>query len=275
MNITYPVNGTIPLTIELPSLWMNSIVSVIGASIFPAMLLLLYREQIVSYLALVGSLMNKLKKKSGMEVILISDVIDEKIATKFENILERATEKGIENIILILHTLGGIEFYASRIISAIKEFPGKIHCYIPRYAMSAGTYIALACKGIYMGEKSSLGAVDPQIGILFWVHSSKAWETIIKKKGKKAKDESWAMYLYAKQYKKMMKDILGTMPLIKNNKKLKDFLIEGNIPHSQQLNMQVLKRKGLAVKEIVWPEVYKMVAKNPKGIRTTVKMWGK
>jgi len=64
---------------------------------------------------------------------------------------------------LILHTPGGIALAALQIARAIKAHQGKVTVYVPHYAMSGGTLIALAADEIALGEHSVLGPVDPQI----------------------------------------------------------------------------------------------------------------
>ena len=43
-------------------------------------------------------------------------------------------------------------------------FDKDIRVIVPQLAMSAGTMIACAAKGIVLGKQSSLGPIDPQIG---------------------------------------------------------------------------------------------------------------
>jgi ClpP class serine protease len=206
-------------------------------------------------------------KPHGFGLVLISQEITDRVSTKFETILEQATEKGITDILLILNTYGGWEFAMSRICSAIRHYKGRVHCYIPRYAMSAGTMIALSCHTLHIGEKSSLGGVDPQLGILFWVHSSRAWQEIIRKKGVKANDESIAMALYAKQYTKLMRETLDTLPMLHGKNSFKQYITNGDIPHSQQISVDTLKKYGIKTDGIDYPEIYKMVQKNPHCIK--------
>jgi ClpP class serine protease len=65
---------------------------------------------------------------------------------------------------LILHTPGGLVLASLQIARAIKRHPGKVTAFIPHYAMSGGTLIALAADEIVMSEHAALGPVDPQIG---------------------------------------------------------------------------------------------------------------
>jgi ClpP class serine protease len=64
---------------------------------------------------------------------------------------------------LILHTPGGIVLAAMQIARAVEAHPAKVTVYVPVYAMSGGTLIALAADEIVLGEFSVLGPIDPQI----------------------------------------------------------------------------------------------------------------
>src|SRR5258707_6121158 len=65
---------------------------------------------------------------------------------------------------LILHTPGGLVLAAEQIARALVEHKGKITVFVPHYAMSGGTLIALAADEIVMDSNAVLGPVDPQIG---------------------------------------------------------------------------------------------------------------
>ncbi len=64
---------------------------------------------------------------------------------------------------LVLHTPGGIVLAAMQIARAVEAHPSKVTVYVPVYAMSGGTLIALAADEIVLGEFSVLGPIDPQI----------------------------------------------------------------------------------------------------------------
>lgn len=65
---------------------------------------------------------------------------------------------------LVLHTPGGLVLSASQIARAIKARQGKVTVFVPHYAMSGGTLIALAADEIVLCPHSVLGPVDPQVG---------------------------------------------------------------------------------------------------------------
>lgn len=65
---------------------------------------------------------------------------------------------------LVLHTPGGLVLAAEQIAEALKRHPAKVTVFVPHYAMSGGTLIALAADEIVMAENAVLGPVDPQLG---------------------------------------------------------------------------------------------------------------
>src|SRR5229473_1089211 len=65
---------------------------------------------------------------------------------------------------LILHTPGGLVLAAEQIAKALVERKAKVTVFVPHYAMSGGTLIALAADEIVMDANAVLGPVDPQIG---------------------------------------------------------------------------------------------------------------
>src|SRR6202790_2335243 len=65
---------------------------------------------------------------------------------------------------LVLHTPGGLVLAALQIARAIHKHKGKVTAFVPHYAMSGGTLIALAASEIVMSEYAVLGPVDPQLG---------------------------------------------------------------------------------------------------------------
>ncbi len=65
---------------------------------------------------------------------------------------------------VILHTPGGMVLAAEQIANALEKHPAKVTVFIPHYAMSGGTMIALAADEIIMDDNAVLGPIDPQLG---------------------------------------------------------------------------------------------------------------
>lgn len=57
---------------------------------------------------------------------------------------------------LVLHTPGGLVLAAEQIASALADHPGRVTVYVPHYAMSGGTLIALAAGRIVMAPSAVL-----------------------------------------------------------------------------------------------------------------------
>jgi ClpP class serine protease len=65
---------------------------------------------------------------------------------------------------IVLHTPGGLALAAEQIAHAICRRTSKVTVYVPHYAMSGGTLIALAADEIVMDPNAVLGSLDPQLG---------------------------------------------------------------------------------------------------------------
>lgn len=65
---------------------------------------------------------------------------------------------------LILHTPGGLVLATEQIAKALVRHRAKVTVFVPHYAMSGGTMLAMAADEIVMDENAVLGPVDPQLG---------------------------------------------------------------------------------------------------------------
>lgn len=73
-----------------------------------------------------------------------------------------------QNIDLIINSYGGDGLTSWRLITMLREYlgdNGKITCFVPHYAFSAATLIAVGCDEIFLHPLASLGPVDPQITV--------------------------------------------------------------------------------------------------------------
>jgi ClpP class serine protease len=65
---------------------------------------------------------------------------------------------------MILHTPGGLVLASEQIAHALCRHPSRVTVFVPHYAMSGGTLVALSADEIVMDENAVLGPVDPQVG---------------------------------------------------------------------------------------------------------------
>lgn len=196
---------------------------------------------------------------TGKHVFLFSDIIHLLTITKLEKYLNKYQGK---DIILIFNTLGGDIFAITRGVKAIEHHQGKITAMIPKYAMSGGTILSLACDDMMMPQSASLGPVDPQLGHLFWVYSSKAWKQVMKIKGKKAEDKSIMMGLYAEQYTKSIRMMIEGLGI--TNKDTLDKLTSGEVEHSFQFSGEQFNEMGIPVKTFDHSSLQKIIENNPQ-----------
>lgn len=128
------------------------------------------KEQIIARRA---QLIHELEQERGSRVITLihrkepwskgdeeSEIVLEESEFILQQVRETPPDKPID---FIIHTEGGLTFAADMMAMALKHHPAKVTVMVPFYAMSSGTYIALAADEIMMERYSILAPVEPQI----------------------------------------------------------------------------------------------------------------
>ncbi len=104
------------------------------------------------------------QEKASVFGVSVSPHIDlEDAQTVIAAIKETPADMPID---FVIHTPGGLVLAAMQIARALRTHKAKVTVYVPVFAMSGGTLIALAANEIVLGEFSVLGPIDPQIGAL-------------------------------------------------------------------------------------------------------------
>jgi len=162
---------------------------------------------------------------------------------------------------LILHTPGGILLPAYQIARTLKDHKGKVTVFIPHYAMSGGTLIALAADEIVMDKNAVLGPVDPQ---LIMNKTSMPAVSIIKipdyKKWSEIEDSTIIMYDQALKSLKQVKTMVSY--LLKNQKNLNliiNNLVLGKVTHDYPLFYEDVRKLGLHVSTDMPSNIYKLM----------------
>ena len=162
---------------------------------------------------------------------------------------------------LIIHTPGGVLFSAFQIARALKEHPGKVTVYVPHYAMSGGTLIALAADEIVMDKNAVLGPVDPQM--MFEGNVVPAVSVLNIRKYKKLsnlKDDTLIMYDQARkavnQVKQMVSYLLSCKEKDKRCERVFSALVKGTVTHDYPVTFEKAKDLGLPVSDKMPKEVY-------------------
>ena len=107
--------------------------------------------------------------------------------------------------------------------------------------------MALSCDKIYMTPISSLGCVDPQIGIWYKGSFSKAsLDYVVKHKEKLASDDTFAMLHEVAQYEKSIQSTVKSLQP-KLTKKTIDLLTKGELEHAYRFTPQKAQSLGLKI----------------------------
>lgn len=139
----------------------------------------------------------------------------------------------------VLHTPGGEAFACELIASAIKDRPNTT-AYVPYCAMSAGTIIALATEKIVMGRYACLGPIDTQ----FYGFPIESYIRLLKEKPIASVDDEIVLlgYLAEKEMKTARAracELLNKAHFGKDDAcRLTDFLVKGDMPHSEQISRE-------------------------------------
>jgi ClpP class serine protease len=116
----------------------------------------------------------------------------------------KLTDPGIP-IELIIHTPGGLVLAAGQIAHALRRHPARVTVFVPHYAMSGGTLIALAADEIVMDPNAVLGPVDPQLG------QSPAASVLTVLERKKAEDIEDQTFILADVSRKAIEQVRRTV----------------------------------------------------------------
>ncbi|MGQ9463417.1 MAG: SDH family Clp fold serine proteinase [Candidatus Fervidibacter sp.] len=168
----------------------------------------------------------------------------------------------------ILHTPGGLVLAAEQIARALNKHPAKVTVFLPHYAMSGGTMIALAADEIVMDENAVLGPLDPQIGNCPAVSLLKLLE---RKDINNIDDQTLIMADIAEkavnQVRRTIIDLLkDNMPLDKAER-IAVALTDGRWTHDYPITVEEAKELGLPVSTEMPEEVYELMNLYPQPIQ--------
>jgi ClpP class serine protease len=169
---------------------------------------------------------------------------------------------------IVLHTPGGVVLAALQIARAIHEHKAKVTVFVPHYAMSGGTLIALAADEIIMSKHAVLGPIDPQIG-----HSPAASlvRVVEQKPIERICDETLVMADVGRkaiaQLKQSASDILKKRLPADKAEALAEKLSTGTWTHDYPLFAAVAKDLGLPVNTNIPNDVLDLMKLYPQPMR--------
>ncbi len=166
---------------------------------------------------------------------------------------------------ILLHTPGGLVLAAEQIANAISRHPAKVTVFVPHYAMSGGTMIALSADEIVMDENAVLGPVDPQIG---QYPAASILNVLDQKDLNKVDDQT---LILADISRKAIQQVKATIRRIacpvytpEVVAQLSEELASGKWTHDYPIAVEEARAMGLKISTEVPPEIYKIMNLYPQ-----------
>jgi ClpP class serine protease len=170
---------------------------------------------------------------------------------------------------LIVHTPGGLVLAAGQIAHALRRHRAKVTVFVPHYAMSGGTLIALAADEIVMDPNAVLGPVDPQLG---QSPAASVLKVLDQKKPEDIDDETMILADVSRkaisQVRRTVQDLLSERMSQEQAAALADKLSTGTWTHDYPITAEEGKSLGLPISTEMPEEVYQFMALFPQPTRT-------
>lgn len=170
---------------------------------------------------------------------------------------------------LILHTPGGLVLASDQIAYALRRHNGRVTVFVPHYAMSGGTLIALAADEIVMDRDAVLGPVDPQLGSLqhgFWPAASIL--AALAEPNANRDDETLIMGDVARkavaQVRATALELLSEKREPEEAERLATMLSEGRWTHDYPIRFDEATQIGLPVTDSMPPAVFQLMQLYPQ-----------
>lgn len=166
---------------------------------------------------------------------------------------------------IILHTPGGLVLASEQIAHALSKRKSKVTVFVPHYAMSGGTMIALAADEVVMDENAVLGPVDPQVGNFPAVSILKVLED---KPAKEIDDETMILADISRKAISQVKNTIIRLACCQYTEEkaaeLAEKLASGIWTHDYPISFEEAQDLGLKVKSDMPEEVYKLMNLYPQ-----------
>ncbi len=212
-------------------------------------ILLVHRQETMSFL--------------GFPVVRYIDIDDSEAVMRAVAMTD--AEVGID---LVLHTPGGLVLAATQIAQAIRRRKGKVTVFVPHYAMSGGTLIALAADEIVMSSHAVLGPVDPQLGQF---PAASLVKVLARKPIERIDDETVIMADVGEkaivQLRETTRELLQRSQTPERAKELADLLATGTWTHDFPITTEVAEKMGLKVRTDIPEDVFELMSLYPQPIR--------
>jgi ClpP class serine protease len=179
---------------------------------------------------------------------------------------------------LILHTPGGLVLATEQIARALIRHQAKVTVFVPHYAMSGGTMLALAADEIVMDANAVLGPVDPQLGNMA---AASVVKVVEQKPIDKIDDQTLLMADLSRKaiaqvqrfVRTLLKDDVPKQKIDPENiEKIIEFLTTGQVTHDYPITVEEATELGLPITVGLPPAIYNLMElyPQPQGGRPSV-----
>jgi ClpP class serine protease len=166
---------------------------------------------------------------------------------------------------VILHTPGGLVIAAEQIAMALCRHPAKVTVFIPHYALSGGTLIALAADEIVMDEDAVLGPLDPQLGEY---PAASVLRAVARKNVNELDDRTLILADVAEKAVRQVRDFVECLLRKKVDEekaaRIAEALTDGRWTHDYPISFEKAKELGLPVTAGVPQTVHELMALYPQ-----------
>jgi ClpP class serine protease len=166
---------------------------------------------------------------------------------------------------VILHTPGGLVLAAEQIARALQGHKAKVTVFVPHYAMSGGTLIAMSADEIVMDPQAVMGPVDPQLGqkpaaSVVRVAESKPLEHL----DDQTLIEADVARMALKQVKQQVVKLLSERYQPDQAERLAEQLTQGYFTHDYPIGVEEAEELGLKISQDFPMEVHEIMALYPQ-----------
>ena len=169
---------------------------------------------------------------------------------------------------IILHTPGGLVLAALQIARAIHKHKGKVTAFVPHYAMSGGSLIAMAASEIVMSEYAVLGPVDPQLG---QYPAASILKAVARKPVADVDDQTLILADQAEkavsQVRESVQELLADKCPREKAAELARLLSEGTWTHDHPITFETAKSFGLPVRSDIPADFLDLMTLYPQPVR--------
>ncbi len=171
---------------------------------------------------------------------------------------------------LILHTPGGLVLAAEQVANALVAHQAKVTVFVPHYAMSGGTLLALAADELVLAPHAVLGPLDPQVGNL---PAASILEAVTRKDAKDVDDQTLILADVAAKAQRQVRALVhrilaGNGWDAERAEALATALTDGRWTHDYPITVDEARQLGLPVSTEMLPDVLRFMQLFPQpGVR--------